>query len=56
LLSCPPTEFACARTAGEDFCHPLITIARERAEQLFERVSECDVLLTFARTYFEQEH
>ena len=39
---CPPTEFACARTAGEDFHHPLTTIARQRAGQLFERVSDCD--------------
>jgi hypothetical protein len=56
LLSCPPTEFAFAHKAGEDFHHPLTTIARQRAGQLFERVSDCDVLLTFARTFFEQEH
>ncbi len=28
---CPPTEFACTRKAGEDFSHPLLTLARERA-------------------------
>ena len=38
---CPPTEFASARHAGEPFCHPLITIARERAEQFFGEVSVC---------------
>ncbi len=38
---CPPTEFASARHAGEPFTHPLITIARERAEQFFGEVSIC---------------
>ena len=51
---CPPTEFACARTAGEDFHHPLTTIARQRAGQLFERVSECELIIHFARTFFQK--
>jgi hypothetical protein len=55
LSSAHPTVFACARRAGEDFHHPLLTLARERAEQFFDKVSDCEILLTFARTYFEQK-
>jgi len=38
---CPPTEFACARKAGEDFSHPLLTIARERATIFSSNFPEC---------------
>ena len=38
---CPPTEFACARKAGEDFSHPLLTLARERATIFSSNFPEC---------------
>ncbi|MEX2052267.1 MAG: hypothetical protein WD991_01045, partial [Candidatus Paceibacterota bacterium] len=38
---CPPTEFACARKAGENFHHPLMHIARERATHFTDTVSLC---------------
>ena len=50
----PPTEFACSRLACENFRNSDVTIARKRAGCFFDEVSNCDVLLTFARTYFEQ--
>ncbi|KKQ83475.1 MAG: hypothetical protein UT04_C0031G0001, partial [Candidatus Daviesbacteria bacterium GW2011_GWF2_38_7] len=52
---CPPTEFACARKAGEDFSHPLLTLARERATIFSGNFPECGVMLSFARTYFENQ-
>ena len=38
---CPPTEFACARKAGEDFSHSLLTFARERATIFSENFRDC---------------
>ena len=38
---CPPTEFACARKAGEDFSHPLLTFARERATIFSGNFPDC---------------
>ncbi len=38
---CPPTEFACARKAGEDFSHPLLTLARKRATIFSGDFPEC---------------
>ena len=51
---CPPTEFAFNSKADLTPAEPRHTIARERADDFSERVSLCDVLLSFARTYFEQ--
>lgn len=47
--------FARAHNAGRDFSHPLLHIARERATNFPEEVSFCGELLSFARTYFENE-
>jgi len=52
---CPPSEFAFAGKAGISFSHPLLTTARQRAATLFSEVSICDLILTFARTFFENE-
>ena len=50
----PPTEFAFACKAETDFAHPLLFTARQRATDFSPEVSNCAVLLCFARTYFEQ--
>jgi hypothetical protein len=52
---CPPSEFAFASKAGKPFYHPLTTLARKRATSFFSNVSICDLILTFARTFFESE-
>ena len=54
LVLGPPTEFACSRRACENSRQSSVVTARERADVFFDDVSECDVLLMFARTYFEQ--
>jgi len=51
----PPSEFAFTGKAGISFSHPLLTTARQRAATLFSEVSICDLILTFARTFFENE-
>jgi hypothetical protein len=55
LFSCPPTEFAFAEKTGLEFAHPLSTIARKRATDFFAEVSSCPLILTFARTFFENQ-
>ena len=51
---CPPTEFALNSKTILTPVEPRQTIARERADNFSDEVSVCDVLLSFARTYFEQ--
>ena len=51
---CPPTEFALNSKADLTPAEPRHIIARERATHFSDEVSNCDVLLSFARTYFEQ--
>ena len=55
LFYCPPTEFAFAEKTGSEFAHPLSTIARKRATDFFAEVSSCPLILTFARTFFENQ-
>ena len=50
---CPPTEFALARHTLLDSAHSSTTTARKRATDFSNDVSYCGELLTFARTYFE---
>ena len=51
----PPSEFVSACNAGSDFAHPLLPIARQRASVLSSHFLICDVIVAFARTYFEQK-
>ena len=51
---CPPREFAFNSKTILTPAEPRQTIARERADDFSDEVSLCDVLLSFARTYFEQ--
>ena len=50
---CPPSEFAFAHKTETAFAHPLLPIARQRASTLSTNVLLCAVILSFARTYFE---
>ncbi len=38
---CPPTEFAISRKTGSEFAHPLLSLARTRADQISNDVSFC---------------
>ena len=51
---CPPTEFVFKSKANSDLTPPRQIIARKRATHFPKRVSFCDVLMNFARTYFEK--
>ena len=52
---CPPTEFALAHNTDSDSTHPTHTLARTRADQFSDRVLKCDVILHFARTFFQDQ-
>jgi len=52
---CPPTEFAFAYKTGAEFAHPLTILARKRATIFSGNFRDCGVLLSFARTYFEDQ-
>jgi hypothetical protein len=52
---CPPTEFAFACKTGAEFAHPLAILARKRATIFSGNFPECGVMLSFARTYYENQ-
>ena len=49
----PPTEFACARRTDFNFSSHYPPKANANFSLNAEGVSECDVLMSFARTFFE---
>jgi hypothetical protein len=50
---CPPSEFALAHRTDSDFAHPLLSLARQRAQGISHEVLISPIILAFARTYFE---